>query len=188
MQQNLQSGLLFWGRSLLAEEEVQKIRTRLDETKSFLESLQAYTSPGKLKNFRYDVQDVTGHRDGLNSLAEIESLQDLVADLGSTASFLATAEAVLPAEHEWVGKMKKVRDEILAQLGDPEKRGSATFRQQTQRKLYDLKKDTNELNNLIDDPAYAKILKQLKIDLERLRIKYGDSDELAESFLPKKKK
>ena len=140
LQQNLQSGLLFWGRNLLAEEEAQKLRTRLDETKSFLESLQAYSSPGKLKNFRYDTQEVTAHREGLNSLAEIESLQELVADLGSTASFLSTAEAVLPAEHEWVGKMKKARDAVLTQLGDADKRGAATFRQQTQRKLADLKK------------------------------------------------
>ncbi|MCD6261582.1 MAG: ATP-binding protein [Deltaproteobacteria bacterium] len=140
LQQTLQSGLLFWGRNLLTEEEAQKLRTRLDETKTFLESLQAYTSPGKLKNFRYDAQEVTSHRDGINSLTEIESLQELVADLGSTASFLSTAEAVLPAEHEWVDEMKKVRDEVLIQLGDPDKRSAATFRQQTQRKLADLKK------------------------------------------------
>ncbi len=139
LQQSLQSGLIFWGRNLLAEEETQKLRTRLDETKTFLESLQAYTSPGKLKNFRYDAQEVASHRDGLNSLAEIESLQELVADLGTTASFLSTAEQVLPAEHEWVGKTKEARDEVLAQLGDPAKRGVATFRQQTQRKLADLK-------------------------------------------------
>ena len=140
LQQNLQSGLLFWGRNLLPEEEAQKLRTRLDETKTFLESLQAYSSPGKLKNFRYDAQEVTSHQDGLNSLAEIKSLEELVADLGSTASFLSTAEAVLPAEHEWVGKMKKARDEVLTQLGDPDKRGAATFRQHTQRKLANLKK------------------------------------------------
>ena len=127
LQQSLQSGLLFWGRDLLAEEEAQKLRTRLDETKSFLESLQAYSLPGKLKNFRYDAQEVTSHRDGLNSLAEIESLQELVADLGSTALFLSTAEAVLSAEHAWVGKMKKARDEVLAQLGRSGQRGAATF-------------------------------------------------------------
>ena len=56
LQQNLQSGLLFWGRNLLAGDEAQKLRIRLDETKSFLESLQTYNFPGKLKNFRYDAQ------------------------------------------------------------------------------------------------------------------------------------
>ena len=140
LQQNIQNGLLFWGRNLLAEEEAQKLRTRLNETKTFLESLQAYTSPGKLKNFRYDTQEVIAYRGGLNSLAEIESFQELVVDLSSTASFLSTAEAVLPPENTWVTKMKTARDEVLTQLGDSDKRSGATFRQQTQRKLNDLKK------------------------------------------------
>ncbi len=140
LQQNLQNGLFFWGRNLLAEEEAQKLSTRLDDTKTFLESLQAYTSPGKLKNFRYDTQEVIAYRDGLNSLAEIESLQDLVVDLSSTASFLSTAEAVLPPKDAWVAKMKTVRDKVLTQLGNPDKRSAVTFRQQTQRKLNDLKK------------------------------------------------
>ena len=141
IQQNLQSGMQFWGCNLLAEEEAQKLRTRLDDTKTFLESMQAYSSPGKLKNFRYDTIDVMSHQDGLNSLTATKSLEALVADLGSTASFLSTAEAVLPADHEWVGNIKPTRDDVLAQLGDPEKRGTATFRQKTQRKLTDLKKD-----------------------------------------------
>ncbi|MFC1816761.1 DUF6079 family protein, partial [Thermodesulfobacteriota bacterium] len=116
LQQNLQNGLLFWGRNLLAEGEAQKIRIRLDETKIFLESLQAYTSPGKLKNFRYDTQEVSAYRKGLNSLADFESLQELVVDLSSTASFLSTAEAVLPPEDTWVAKMKTARDKIYDYL------------------------------------------------------------------------
>jgi arylsulfatase A-like enzyme len=54
--------------------------------------------------------------------------------------------------------------------------------------LYDLEKDVHELNNVYDDPKYAGIVKELKAELEKLRKKYGDSDELARSFLPKKKK
>ena len=140
LQQSLQSGLPFWGRNLLAEQEAKTLRIRLDETKSFLESLQAYSSPGKLKNFRYDAQEVTSHRKGLDSMQEIESLQELTGDLGSTASFLSTAEAVLSADHQWVGEMKKAQDEVLAQIGDSKKRGAATFRQHAKRRLADLKK------------------------------------------------
>jgi len=140
VQQSVQTGLFFWGRSLLAEDEAQKLRTRLDGTKAFLESLQAFNSPGKLKNFRYEASEVTARRDGLNSLAEIKSLEELVVDLGSTASYLSTAEAVLPTGHEWIDTMKAARDDVLARIGDPAKRNAATFRQQTQRKLGDLKK------------------------------------------------
>ncbi|MCX5977580.1 MAG: DUF6079 family protein, partial [Coprothermobacterota bacterium] len=140
VQQNLQTGVSFWGSSLLPPEELQKLRAKLDGTKTFLESLQAYTTPGKLKNFPYDAQQVTAHRDGFNALAEIKSLEELAVDLGSTASYLSTAEAVLPADHEWIEKMRTAREEVLAQISDPVKRSAATFRQQTQRKLSDLKK------------------------------------------------
>ena len=140
VQHSLQSSLVLWGRSLLSESDALKLRTRLDGTKTFLESLQTYTSPGKLKNFRYDAEEVSGHRDGLQALEEIESLRELVANLGSTASYLSTAEAVLPTGHDWIDKMTAARDELLGHVGDPAKRGAANFRQQTQRKLGDLKK------------------------------------------------
>ena len=139
MQQKLQGGLIFWDQTLMTEREVQGLSTRLNETKDFLESLLAYTSPGKLKNFSYDAQDVNSHRSGLELLDSITSLQELVADLGSTTSFLSTAAAVLNAEHEWVNRMRMTRSEILAQLDDPDERGAATFRQQTQYKLDNLK-------------------------------------------------
>ncbi|NLD05176.1 MAG: ATP-binding protein [Synergistaceae bacterium] len=140
VQQSMQTGLFFWGRNLLAEDEVMKLRAKLDETKVFLESLQVYTTTGKLKNFRYEAKEVAAYEDGLNSLAEIKSLEELIADLGSTASYLSTAEAVLLNNHEWIDKMKTVRDDTLAQIIDPVKRGTATFRQQTQRELANLKK------------------------------------------------
>jgi hypothetical protein len=140
-QQSLQNGPFFWGRSLLAEDELQKLRVKLDKTKVFLESLQAYTSTGKLKNFRYDAAEVTSHRDGLSSLAEIKSLEELVNDLGATALYLSTAEAILPSGHEWIGKMKSAQADVMADICDPTKRSAATFRQQTQRRLGDLKKD-----------------------------------------------
>ncbi len=140
VQQNIREGLHFWGQRLLSDSELATRNSHLDATKSFLESLQAYTSTGKLKNFRYDVQQVNGHRYGLKALEEAESFHVLVADLGPTASYLSNAEMALPVGHEWTDNMKAARDEVLAQIGDPAKRNAATFRQQTQRKLSDLKK------------------------------------------------
>jgi hypothetical protein len=139
-QQALRDGLHFWGQRLLSDAELEARNTQLETTKSFLESLQAYTTTGKLKNFRYDASEVTAHRDGLNALAEIKSFEKLVVDIGATASYLSTAEAVLPIGHDWIDKMKVVRDEVLAQISDPSKRSTTNFRQQTHRKLGDLKK------------------------------------------------
>jgi arylsulfatase A-like enzyme len=52
--------------------------------------------------------------------------------------------------------------------------------------LYDLQTDPDEMNNVINDPANAELVAELKEMLIRLQEKYGDSDELARSYLPEK--
>ena len=136
----VQIGIPFWGRSLIDSEEAQGLRSSLERTKSFLESLQAYTSPGRLKNFRHDAGEVSGHAAGLETLAEVEALQGLVTELGPTAAFLTAAEAVLPASHEWVGQMKEARSEVLAELAHPDRREAVSLRRRSLRRLADLKK------------------------------------------------
>ena len=140
LQQVLQKGLLFWGRSLLAEDEAQRLRATLDATKVFLESLQPYDQPGKFKNFRYDTEGVEAQRQGIQTLEELSSLQELVTDLSTTAAYLSTAEAVLPSEATWITAMNAARNEVLGEIGDGGKRTAASFREQTQRKLTDLKR------------------------------------------------
>ena len=49
--------------------------------------------------------------------------------------------------------------------------------------LYDRMKDPSELNNVYDDPAYASIVTQLKLELKDMRIKYQDSQELDQEFI-----
>lgn len=115
-QQSLQNGLLFWGKNLLAEEKIAQMRDRLGQTKTFLESIQVYSLPGKLKNFRYDAEEVKRHEDGLKALSAIEFLQGLVNDLNPVASYLSEAMMVMPEDHEWVNQAKKLKGHIIGQV------------------------------------------------------------------------
>ncbi|TMU55016.1 sulfatase [Flagellimonas algicola] len=49
--------------------------------------------------------------------------------------------------------------------------------------LYDRKKDPREMNNVYADPAYAEVVRELKIKLEKLRVQYKDSDELNQHYI-----
>lgn len=141
VQQSLQGQLSLLGRPLLAEQEQAEYRARLDGTKTFLESLQAFNTPGKLKNFPYDAPEVNGHQLGLETLREVNSLQKLVTDLGAVAGYLSQAELVLSSEEPWVAQVRRARDEIWADIGAPVKRKAAAFSQQTAQRLAQLKQD-----------------------------------------------
>lgn len=128
-----------WGKNLLTDALQNEYSTNLDKTKTFLESLQAFTTPGKLKNFRYQEQEVTAQRSGLQTLDEITALQDLVTNLGTVASYLTTAEAVLSVDNPWLDQMREIRETILLDILNPKKRAVSTFRSSTLQKLTQLK-------------------------------------------------
>ena len=52
--------------------------------------------------------------------------------------------------------------------------------------MYDIKADPQEMRNVYNDPAYTFIKKDMHKRLEKIMIKYNDSEELAKTFLPEK--
>jgi len=117
-QQALQGGMKLWARNLLATEDAETLRGRMADSKQFLESLPVYTTAGQLKNFRYEPQDVTAKRDGLDALKQVEAFQVIAAEFGPLASYLATAAAALPSDHAWIKKVQAVRHELLSDMLD----------------------------------------------------------------------
>lgn len=44
--------------------------------------------------------------------------------------------------------------------------------------FYDMEKDPNEVNNQYENPAYAKVIKELKVEIDKLQKEYGDTISL----------
>jgi arylsulfatase A-like enzyme len=53
--------------------------------------------------------------------------------------------------------------------------------------LYDRKKDPKEMKSVYNDPAYSDVVKELKVKLADLRVKYKDSKELDDFYIEKYK-
>lgn len=114
---DLQQGKLgFWGQNLLRDEEAKDWHARLDSLKNFIESLAPYDTIGKLKNLRITQQDVDGQKKNLDTLASVEHMLELLADLGNTASYLSQAQMVLPTDHPWVQQAESARKALLEKL------------------------------------------------------------------------
>lgn len=142
---SLREQLPFWGGHVLTEAEAEQYKQQLTDSKNFLESLQAYNSTGKLKNFRFSAEEVRAHKAGLDQLAEIDKLQMLVSELHSLASYLSKAEAVLPLMHKdvegWQGRLKAVRADLIEALGDAKQRGKSGFQSKAINQLVELKNE-----------------------------------------------
>ncbi len=138
-QARLQDGIVFWGKPILSDNESEEWRKRLAATKVFLESLQAFNTEGKLNNFPHDVATITAQKPGLALVKDVDELCELVQQVGPQTAYLATAEAVLPAEHAWVASVKQARSELLTKVSDPKHRADSNFQRQLGQTLAQLK-------------------------------------------------
>ena len=139
--QHVQTGLPCWGSELIPAEDREQQRQKLDDLKSFLEGLQAFNTPGKLKNFSKSVLEIQGQVPTLDLIKQIEDLNSLVQELTALTGYLGTAAAVLPPQDPWRTQMETIRSEWRAKLMDPTARSTADFRQKINRALQKVKDD-----------------------------------------------
>lgn len=132
-QQHVRQGFSLWGYDLFTGTDLAHQASRMEAAKSFLESLQAFNSPGRLKNFKYSMEEVNAHQLAIKALEHIDTLNKLIQDLNPTISWLSHAEGVLHDEHPWIEGLKASKTEILQRIKDT--------------KLSELLKQTNQLVN-----------------------------------------
>ena len=182
-QQAIREGLSFWGLDMFTCTELANQASGLDEAKTFFESLQAYSSPGKLKNFRYSAPEVMTHEKAVKALDDLDVLREFIQNHSPIASWLSSAETVLPAEHDWVDRMKTTRKDVLNALKQADAAELSTQSKSIGTKLRKLKKDyivayiglhtkarlgindDKRKAALINDPRQQTLLKLAGIDL-----------------------
>ena len=177
-QRTLRDGLPFWRADLLKDTELPKQASELDKAKDFFESLRIYSTPGKLKNFRYSKGEVRAFKKDLKTLDELAALREFVMDHDKTASWLTTAEVILPTEHGWMDRMKVTRQDVLDTLKQADLGNLPTHSQNVGIKLKKLKKSyiVSYINlhakarlGINDDKRKADLLKDQRLQaLSRL--------------------
>jgi len=134
-------GLSFWGFDFLIMTGVAHPGTLLDDAKNFFESLQVYSTPGKLKNFRYSPSEISAYDKSIKLLCDIDVLRDFVMTLSPVASWLSAAESVLCVDHDWVKRMKTAQQDLLDSLRQADVTILSSQAQGITTKLLQLKKE-----------------------------------------------
>lgn len=140
-QEGVREGISFWGLDLLAAMDLTAKLAQLDDAKKFFESLQVYTSPGKLKNFRYSADEVASHAVAISILTEIDTLRSFASEHGPRAAYLSNAEGILPPTHDWIKEVTRIREQILTQLKELNPTALAAASRDIGLQLQQLKRD-----------------------------------------------
>ena len=183
VEEQVRGGIQCWGGPFLDAKEQEDYGKRLDDLKKFLESLQAYNTTGRLKQFKHSKEQVAEQKAGLKLLKEVQQLSEMARDILPLGSYLSNAESVLAGGHDWLRKVREERERVLANLKDPKKRADETFRREVSRQLSVLKKeyideylnlhgkarlgknDDQKKGNLVKDPRLKRLNKLANVDI-----------------------
>jgi hypothetical protein len=152
-------GIPFWGQRLLPDDEIARLVADIDKAKEFLESLQAYKTPGQIKNFRYTVEDVKALEPVFGSLKEVGELKAFADTLSDYTAYLTSAESILPESHPWRAKCLEAKRQLRADVMTPANRGSESFRKKAIESLKELK--TSYIT------AYLELYRRARLDTKQ---------------------
>ncbi len=136
-QHQVQQGLRLWNESLFTDRiqfttqggmvvgysdvpDVTLSHTDLEpslrQTKEFLETLNRFNTPGKLRNLSMTEIEAGSFLRHRNVALRTKKLIDTIAQLQPLTAYLGEAQAMLPEDHAWMEKANTVRAELLAKL------------------------------------------------------------------------
>ncbi len=155
IQQKLQNRLTLWSVELLSDQEREQIRSQVDGLKEFLESLQRFNTPGKLRNFPHTKSDIVRQKSGFEAIKELDQLTKFVAEFSPLVAYLSEAEVILPTDNPARVAIGEAKKRFASDLQDSKKRLDREFRTDLTRELERLKQ--GYIENYFDLHRHARL-------------------------------
>ena len=181
LEKNLQTNIL--GFTLLTDRDVTDYRKTLNEFKDFLEHLQSYDTPGKLKNFQYSLEQVKSQKIAVDRVKMLQEFTVKVQEISPLFAYLSAAESIMPRDHPWVNQLDEIRSKIIIDLQNTNIQNDPAEKTAILRKLIVLKNsyieeylkmhgksrldrlgDTKK-SRLLKDVKFAKLSKLASVEL-----------------------
>lgn len=107
-------GVESFGVQLISVAERDRYKKELDSLKSFLESLQVYNTPGKMKNLKYTVSDIQSYGKAISLMGKVKDIIDFKRDMDPIAGYISAAEHVMLDQHPWKEEYMRFKQGLLA--------------------------------------------------------------------------
>jgi len=128
LMESLREGLRYWRESILSPAEIQDWRGQLERYKTFLDSLQHLTTPGRLRNFNVGVAEVRSRLKGRGLISQLAGINETLQTLQPGLDYVYQAEVSLPSDHPWQAEAAQTRSVQLEALKDPTQRTTLGLR------------------------------------------------------------
>ena len=113
---DIRDGIPVLNTTLLDRGDVADYRNQLNQLKDFLQNLQVYNTPAKLKHFKYTAEEVKDYQHTLQLVTRLEQLKKRAEETSKVANYIELALNLLPANHPWQDKAERALSDLIDAL------------------------------------------------------------------------
>lgn len=138
--QTAKGRLQLWGQHVLEDTEATILIEKLSSAKAFLEEMQRFNTPGKLKNLKASSETIDAQHENLQEWHNFKQLELIVNEFTDIANYLNQAQLVLSETDSWQESVAHCKQELRTGIADKEQRLSSEFKQTMMQQLEQVKK------------------------------------------------
>ncbi|MCD6320135.1 MAG: ATP-binding protein, partial [Candidatus Desulfofervidaceae bacterium] len=114
--QKVQAGIPCGEKKILDVNTQQTYKTALENFKIFLESLERFDTPAKLRNFKYSVSEIAQQKEALKIIKTVQIFSQTIDEISPFLVYLNKAAQVLPRNHPWVDKLNSIQEKLYERI------------------------------------------------------------------------
>ena len=115
-QSKISQGITFWSTALFNENILEVLKKKAKALNEFFDSLQKYSTVGKLRNFRHSDKELSKIEKDHKEICSAEKLIDFIKDLNQKVGYLERAKEYVPSENSWHNKFDETKADTLDKL------------------------------------------------------------------------
>jgi predicted ATPase len=116
LQHELKDKIPTWELPLLSDEELQEYQSKLQSLNQFLQSLQVFDTPAKLKNFKKTIEEIQSQHECIMLMDRLIKWREIASHITKKANYIVSARNHVSIADDWYVKVEGALEDLYLSL------------------------------------------------------------------------
>ncbi|MNO15635.1 hypothetical protein D3C76_53040 [compost metagenome] len=116
LQHELKDKIPTWELPILSDEELQEYQGKLQSLNQFLQSLQVFDTPAKLKNFKKTIEEIQSQQESIMLMDKLIKWRELASQITKKANYIVSARNHVSIADDWYVKVEGALEDLYLSL------------------------------------------------------------------------
>ncbi|RCW52053.1 DUF6079 family protein [Paenibacillus prosopidis] len=116
LQHELKDKIPTWELPLLSDEDLNEYQGKLQNLNQFLQGLQVFDTPAKLKNFKKGIEEIQSQQEFITVVNQLIQWRERASQITKKANYIVSARNHVPITDDWYARVEGMLEDLYLAL------------------------------------------------------------------------